>query len=43
MIQTDLKDKMMPFKMIWNAIYAVYIEQNADRLREIYMDNCEGR
>lgn len=25
MIQTDLKDKMMPLKMIWNAIYSVFI------------------
>jgi UDP-N-acetylglucosamine:LPS N-acetylglucosamine transferase len=25
LIQTDLKDKLMPVKMIWNAIYAVII------------------
>lgn len=25
MMQTDLKDKMMPFKMLWNAAYALYI------------------
>ncbi|MCD8288798.1 MAG: polysaccharide biosynthesis protein [Prevotella sp.] len=25
MIQTDLKDKLMPLKMLWNSIYSVYI------------------
>lgn len=25
MIQTDLKDKLMPIKMIWNAIYSAFI------------------
>ncbi len=25
MIQTDLKDKLMPFKMFWNALYTVFI------------------
>lgn len=25
MKQTDLKDKMMPLKMAWNAVYALYI------------------
>lgn len=25
MIQTDLKDKLMPFKMIWNSIYSLFI------------------
>ena len=24
-IQTDLKDKLMPFKMLWNSVVAVYI------------------
>lgn len=25
MIQTDLKDKLMPIKMLWNTIYSVFI------------------
>lgn len=25
MIQTDMKDKMMLFKMLWNSLYAAYI------------------
>lgn len=25
MIQTDMKDKRMPFKMLWNSLYSVYI------------------
>jgi UDP-N-acetylglucosamine:LPS N-acetylglucosamine transferase len=25
MIQTDLKDKLMPIKMLWNTIYAMFI------------------
>ena len=25
MIQTDLKDKLMPLKMLWNGMYALYI------------------
>jgi len=25
MKQTDLKDKLMPFKMLWNGLYAVWI------------------
>ncbi len=25
MFQTDLKDKLMPFKMIWNSMYTIYI------------------
>ncbi|MEN6461185.1 MAG: PssD/Cps14F family polysaccharide biosynthesis glycosyltransferase [Syntrophomonas sp.] len=25
MIQTDLKDKLMPVKMLWNAAYAIFI------------------
>ena len=31
MIQTDLKDKMMPLKMIWNAIY---LDQRTPRFRD---------
>jgi len=25
MFQTDLKDKLMPLKMLWNAVYALFI------------------
>ena len=25
MIQTDLKDRLMPFKMLWNTLYAIFI------------------
>ena len=25
MIQTDLKDKIMPIKMVWNALYTAFI------------------
>lgn len=25
MIQTDMKDKLMPFKMLWNSLYSAYI------------------